>query len=279
VNLPIQHQEVLDRLSKHGIKPENYIEIKRIVSFDIPHGLLLFAQRFGHRSIKEVLAQVAHWREFLESDTLLTDDEKRTVARVLEGVELVVCQALMDANLLNIGPWVMRAEYLPTAHDEKGKAIYIRPGTRVTAENRKTGARRSVHIAGEESNDTAKRIGAWKLALEELGIWDLVDRGTIYPSVMRGGRPRGWPTFTKFVIPRLYEHLAPHYQHPGHYSEKRDMLKTRKALYPRELLEDMLLILRFEHPGTFEDMTFRQVKADIQHYVEQNHRRGTKTPK
>jgi hypothetical protein len=57
----------LDRLSKHGIKPENYIETKRIVSFDIPHGLLLFAQRFGHRSIKEVLAQVAHYCSFSHS--------------------------------------------------------------------------------------------------------------------------------------------------------------------------------------------------------------------
>jgi hypothetical protein len=279
VNLPIKHQEVLDRLSKHGINPENYIEIKRIVSFDIPHGLLLFARRFGRCSIEEVLAQIGRWRKFLESDALLTDDEKRTVARVLEGVELVVCQALLDANLLNIGPWVMRGEHLPTEHDEEGKAIYMRPGTRVIATNRKTGERRSVDISGEESNDAAKRIGAWKRALEELGIWDLVDTGTIYPRVMRSGRQRGWPTFTKFVIPPLYEYLAPHYQYPGHYSEKRDKMKPLKAMYPRELLEDMLLILRFEHPGTFEDMTFRQVKADIQHHVERNHGRGTKTPK
>ncbi len=279
VTVPIEHQEVLDRLAEHGIKPERYIEIKRIVSFDIPHGLLLFAQRFGRRSIKQVMAEVARWRKFLGSDALLTDDEKHAIARMLQGAEQVVCQALMDASLLNIGPWVITAEALPTTHDKDGKPIYVPMGLRIATTNRTTGERHSVDIAGAELNDPTKRLGAWKRAFEQLGIWDLIEKGRVYPHVMRGGVPRSWPTFTKVVIPRLYDYLRPHYQRRGHYSEKRDEMKAPKAQFQRELLEVMLLILRHEHPGTFEEMTINHIKADVQHHFERRPSRGTKTSK
>ena len=80
-------------------------------------------------------------------------------------------------------------------------------------------------------------------------------------------------------VQRLYEYLIPHYHKTGHHSEKRDTLSVRKALFPKELLEDMLLILRFEHPGTFEDTTISQLRADIQRYLERKQAGNTKASK
>ncbi len=279
MSVPIQEQEVLDRLSAHGIKPAEYINIRRIVSFDIPHGLLLFAQRFGRRTITQVLAQIDRWKRFLENDTLFTDDEKDKVALLVQGIELVVCQAFLDLNLQHIGQWMITGVSVPTGQDARGQPEYFRPGLRLTAVRRESKETRTAVISGDELNDLAKRSGAWKRAFEDLGIWDLVAKGLAHQRTVRAGRPQGWPTFTQLVIPRLYEYLLPRYLKPGHYSEKRDKVVTGKALYPKELLEDMLLIIRFEHPGTFEDATTSQFKAVVQRHVERKRARSTKPSK
>jgi len=279
VSVCVEEQEVLDRLLARGIKPADYIKIKRIVSFDIPHGLLIFAERFGRRSIAQVMAQIEGWRRFLERDALFTDDEKGKVERLLQGVELVVGQALQDVNWLHIGPWIITPVILPTGQDAQGQPEYLQPGLRLTAVHGESKEERSAVISGEELNDPSKRSGAWKRAFEELGIWDIVARDAVNPRVTRAGRPQGWPVFTQFVIPRLYEDLIPHYPKIGHHSEKRDTLSVGMARVPKELLEDMLLILRFEHPGTFEETTISQLRADVQRYLERKQAGNTKTSK
>src|SRR5712692_3295634 len=193
MSVPIQEQQVLDRLWAHGIKAAEYINIRRIVSFDIPHGLLLFAQRFGRRTITQVLAQIDRWKRFLENDTLFTDDEKDKVARLVQAVELVVCQALLDVNLLHIGHWMITGVLLPTGQGAQGQPEYFSPGLRLRAVHRKSKEERGAVISGEELNDLTKRSGAWKRAFEELGIWDLVAKGLVHRRVVRAGRPQGWP--------------------------------------------------------------------------------------
>lgn len=74
--------------------------------------------------------------------------------------------------------------------------------------------------------------------------------------------------YTQSIIPQLYEFLAPYYLIRGHHSEKRDAsLEKRKALFPKELLKDMLDILRMEHPHVFEQTTVNQLKASIQRHL------------
>ena len=74
--------------------------------------------------------------------------------------------------------------------------------------------------------------------------------------------------YTQTIIPQLYEFLAPHYTNRGHHSEGRDRaVERRKALFPKELLEDMLDILRMEHPHVFKQTTVNQLKASIQRYL------------
>jgi hypothetical protein len=74
--------------------------------------------------------------------------------------------------------------------------------------------------------------------------------------------------YTQVIIPQLYEFLAPRYSSRAHHSEKRDTAAVqRKALFPKELLEDMLDILRMEYPHIFGQTTLNQLKATIQRHL------------
>jgi hypothetical protein len=277
--MPTQKQEVLDRLSARGFEPGDYMQIKRIVSFDIPHGLLWFAQRFGRRSIAQVLAQLDRWKRFLEEDPLFTADEKGEVERLLSGIALVAWQALLDVDALPIGRWTITAEHLPTGQDEWGRPKYLRPGVILTAVHRDSNKKKRAVIPGEELTAPIRSLEAWKRAFEKLRIWDLVATSVVHKRVVSRRQPQGWPTFTQVVIPRLYEYLLPHYKRPGHYSEKRDTVEVQNAQFPKGLLEDMLLILRLEHPGIFGATTTRQLKADVQRHLERKRAHSTKLPK
>ena len=79
--------------------------------------------------------------------------------------------------------------------------------------------------------------------------------------------------YTRFIIPQLYEFLAPHYPQRGNYSEKRNTPKDDvKARFPKELLQDMLDILQMEHPHVFAQTTVDQLKANIQRHLERKAR-------
>lgn len=89
---------------------------------------------------------------------------------------------------------------------------------------------------------------------------------------------QGWPLFTRLIIPRLYEFMAPYYPSPGHYCAKLDgslAEAKRPARFPKEILADMLEILRQEHPYAFENTTQSQLKSVLQRYLA---KRGRSAP-
>lgn len=186
---------------------------------------------------------------------------------------------LLESNWPKIGPWTVSSVIQTTGEDSNRRPLYLRPALKLTAVNRETKAMRTAIISGKEFNNPARWPSAWERAFKELGIWDLVSKGPVHCRVVSSRRPSGWPVFTQGVIPRLYEYLLPHYQTQGHYSKKRDAVSVRTALFPKELLEDMLLILRFERPGTFDDSTIGQLKASIQRFLERKQARSTETSK
>ena len=267
-NVPQQQQEILDRLSAHGIHPRDYILIKSLVSFGFPQARVLFVQQFGRRTISQVLDQIDKTRQFLEKDFLLSADERSEIAKSVSRSEFLVWQTLLESNWPKTGPWTLSSAILPTGRDSNQRPLYRRPALRLTVVNSETKEARRAVIPGRECNDLARWPSAWKRAFEKLGIWDLVFKGPVHRRVVSARRPSGWPVFTQGVIPRVYEYLRPHYAKPGHYSERRDSFASGKASFPKELFEDMLLILRFEHPGTFQDTTINQFKADVQRHLE-----------
>ena len=84
------------------------------------------------------------------------------------------------------------------------------------------------------------------------------------------------------MIDRLYDVLAPHYQSPGHYSKERDSdcagKLERPSWYQKELLEDMLTILRMHHGTFFEMMTAQQLKSRIQRHLSRKSTRASSPP-
>jgi hypothetical protein len=179
-----QEQEILDRLSAHGISSSDYIRIKSLVSSSFPQARVLFVQQFGRRTIGQVLNQIDKTRQFLEGDLLLSADERNEIAKSVFGSELLAWQALLESNRPKIGPWSLSSVILATGRDSDQQPVYCRPALKLTAVHSETKETRSVVIPKKEFNDPARWPSAWKRAFEELGIWDLVFKGSAYHRVV-----------------------------------------------------------------------------------------------
>jgi hypothetical protein len=150
----------------------------------------------------------------------------------------------------------------------EGRLRYIYPSIEVNAVHRESREERKTVIRGEEYHEPARKAATWKNAFEELQLSELLNRGSVHTGVASQRSERAWPAFTQHIIPELYEFMYPHYRKQGHHSAKRDGLKVRHALFPKELLEHMLAVLRLDHPETFGLATTAQLKAVIQRHLD-----------
>jgi hypothetical protein len=259
-------RDVLERLANHGVPLEGYGTIKKIVAFDLPQWRLFFARQFEGRTISQVLRQIERWKALLRRDFLLLTNQKGELERWISGAESVVWQALIEANS-EVGPWKLGLIFVPTGQDDSG-AVYIFPGLRIVAFNLKTKETRQVLIPADEFNDPARSGDAYRRAFKNLRIWDLLWKGPAGKGLISARKPQGWPVFTHVVIPQLYEYLILYYKKPSHYSDRIDSPDRRRpARFPGELLQDMLELLRMEHPNVFARTTAPQLKSIIQKYL------------
>ncbi len=255
---------IFARLADHGV---NYGIIKKIAAFDLPQWRLFCSRQFKRRTIEQVLEQIEQWKAFLGEDFLLLPNQKAELEKWILGAESLAWQALIEANFPQVGPWKLCLSDVPTGQDDSGP-VYTFSGQRITAFNQETKDTREVLIPGEERNDPARCGDAYRKAFENLGIWDLVWKGPAGDGLMSARNPQGWPIFTQTVIPRLYEYMIPHYPQPGHHSNRIDSAEVRRlARFPGELLQDMLDVLRMEHPHFFGKTTVPQLKAVIQNHL------------
>jgi hypothetical protein len=260
-------RDIFERLSGRGV--HEYETIKNIVSFQIPQAAYFFVRQFGGRTLGEVLRRIERWKEFLKTDFLLPERERTDVIRSINQVELLTCNALVQTNSPRIGDWEIRYEWIPSG-EHAGAPIYIWPALRITARHRESGEVRRSLVPHEPLSSARLTGNPLQKAFEQLGIWDQVEKGSLRRYLISSRKPQGWPMYTQIVIPQLYEFLAPHYFSRGHHSERRDAaVEKRNALFPKELLEDMLDILRMEHPHVFDKTTINQLKARIQRHLAQ----------
>ena len=259
-------RDIFERLADHGIR--DYESIKSIVSFQTPQAAFLFVQRFGRRTLAEVLRQIERWKKFLKSDFLFLPSQRVEIIRMINETQLLACNALVQANLPRIGEWEMRYEWIPTGKDDAENPVYIRPALRITARHRGTGEIRQASIPHEPLDAPDLVANPFQRAFDEIGLWEKLEKGSLRSYLVSSRKAQGWPMYTQTIIPQLYEFLAPHYTNRGHHSEGRDRaVERRKALFPKELLEDMLDILRMEHPHVFKQTTVNQLKASIQRHL------------
>jgi len=259
--------------STRGVDPAEYLEIKRLVTLSFPRWSSWFFREFGERTIDQVLRQIDRKRTRLTKNSMSVE-QKVEIEKSISMAEMLAWGAILEINSDSVGPWRMDAAFRPTEEGANGQPLYRNPSLRVTAVHSKSEERRSAVIPGMEPREFPKHAKAWRLAYEELGIWDLVYRGSVNKGVLSKRHPRGWTVFTKHIIPRLYDHLLPQYEETGHHSQKRDLEKAGKAQFSKELLEDMLSILRTEHPGFFDDASVNQLKAVVQRHLQN----GAKVP-
>ena len=252
---------LFERLSRRGIE---YAEIKKIVSFDLPHATLYFERHFGAHAANKVLQQIERWERLLKDDFILSAAQKGEIQKTLTGAEMFAWNALIEASFPKLGPWRLSQRFLPTVRDPDPR--FVNPDLRIVAVHERTDEKRTAVIPG--GRDSASSWGsAWRAAFEELGLLELVLKHKAPKRLVSARRPQAWPVFTIAVIPRLYDFLAPFYRKRGHvWSEKENVLK-RNAFFPNDLIDDMRDILRLEHPEIFAQTTRAQLKARIQSHL------------
>lgn len=264
--------DVFKRLADHGVPLENYRIIKKIVALDLPQWRLFFSRQFERRTIAQVLQQIERWKAFLSKDFLLLPNQKAELGKWIQQAEPLVWLAIMEANS-EVGPWKVGSNFVPTGQDDSG-SVYIFPGQCITAFNQETKETKEVLIPAEESNDPARYGDAYRKAFKSLGIWDLLWKGSAGRGLTSMRKPQGWPVFTQIVIPRLYEYLIHYYKEQGHFSDRVDAPgRSRPALFPRALFQDMLELLRMEHPHVFAQTTVPHLKGVIQKYLDRKRRK------
>jgi hypothetical protein len=261
-------RDIFKSLASHGVPLENYGTIKKIVAFDLPQWRLFFSRQFERRTISQVLEQVQRWKAFLSKDFLLLPVQKAELGRWILGAESLAWQALIQANFPQVGSWKLELIPVPTDQGDCG-SMYIFPGQRIVAFNVNTKETQEVLIPAEEFNDPARYGNAYRKAFETLGIWDLLWKGSAGRDLISARKPQGWPVFTHGVIPKLYEYLIRYYKQKPHYSDRIDSPeRERTANFPGELLQDMIELLRMEHPHVFSHTTVPQLKGAIQKYLD-----------
>jgi hypothetical protein len=261
--------DIFERLEARGIR--DYGSVKTIVSLQIPQAAYLFVRQFGSRTLEEVHGQIGRWKDFLRNDLILQDSQRAKIIREINQTEFLVCAALMQSNSKRVGNWELQYGWIPTGKDEFGNSIYNRPALRITARHRETLEIRHASVPDELLGGSGLGVNHIQKAFEALGLWHQLRKGSPRRYLVSSRKAQGWPMYTRVIIPRLYEFLAPHYSNRGHHSEKRDRAEVpRKALFPKELLLDMLEILQMEHPHVFGRTTLNQLKANIQRHLGRN---------
>jgi hypothetical protein len=252
---------IFDRLASRGIE---YPQIKWLVSVDLPHAAWFFDRHFSPRTAPQVLRQTERVRQMLNDDFLLSSEQKTEIEKTLSGAELFAWNSLLETSFPKLGPWHLSRKLLPTHQDPEPR--YIQPDIQIVAIHEATREKRVAVVPGGR-NSAAAWGDVWRKAFTQLGLLELVLKQRRRKHLVAARPSQGWRIFTKIVIPRLYDFLAPSYRKRGHvWSEKEKTIK-RDAFFPNELLEDMRDILQQEYPEVFAIMTLEQLKAAIQRHL------------
>jgi hypothetical protein len=259
--------DIFQRLKNRGIEYEN---IHRIVLSETPHDTLFIAQWFKGRKISQILKQAEDWKAFLKKDFILSLDRdlKSRVERSILGTELLVWRAVLEANPV-VGPWYLQLVLRFSDKPLNGSPARNHPPTEIRAFNPMTKETRRAVIPWGKPLDLAATAAAWRRAFEKLGLWHRLWKEDLSRLLVSRRAPQGWPVYSRFLIPRLYEFMNSHYNSPGHHWATRHGAgsKRRRAELPKELLEDMLEILKMTHPHVFGRTTLPQIKSAVQRHL------------
>jgi len=252
-------QSIFERLAARGITALEYEEIKRIVVFHLPDRSMYFEQHFRGHTPAQTLRRAWKFKKLLKRDFILrpflSEERIRELSRAIEGAELFAWFALLEMSFPSVGEWEVHLKCLSTQNN-------LPAGTAITAVHQTSGETRTTVMPSARDGRT------WTQNLEQaftdLKLLNVVLRTRRQKPLVSADPAKGWPVFTQFVVPALYEFMLRFYRKPGH-SGPIDT-EPRNAHYPHELFVDMLEILQMEHPHVFRDSTTAQLTASVQRY-------------
>ena len=183
--------------------------------------------------------------------------------------------AALAASKISLIGWVLansRVGDLVIHHypilDDSDTREHASPSIRITL-FKKTAERT---IPPDTVKSTVMYAEALEQALKELGIWEILKKDNPAAKLVNERPMHGWPLFTQHVIPALYEMMYPHYLDVAraNYSKRIDggeCAPQHHAVAPKELVQDMLAILKTERPDIFRDYKAAAIRRVIERYV------------
>jgi hypothetical protein len=254
---------IFERLQGRGIGQDQYTQIKKIVILETPQAAVAFQRQFPKLTPKQVLQKVTQLRRCWKSDDLISEETKEKLESELGLAEFVAWYGLVEvAFSYPVGPWTLSRRLISTfkAADQS----LVTTTQRVTAVRGGSGEVRTADI--ECGGSKISYSTAYQSAFRELGILDLILDLQLEKPLVSGHAERGWPIYTRQVVPSLYEFLLPYYVKPGHIWSH-ECSQRRNARFPKELFEDMLDILKVEHPIAFREANVNQLKATVSRHL------------
>jgi len=258
-----QSSTIFGRLQARGV---DYGEIKKLISLDLPHANLFFETHFGPHTPSQILRHTQRWRKLLGDDFLLSAEQEKDVEKTVIVAEMCAWNALIESSFPRLGAWRLFRHFV--APSEGSKPGCIHPDIRIVAIHEETREKRVAVVPGGK-DIVAAWSEAWRKAFTTLGLLDLVLKRTRRKRLVSRRHSQAWPIFTKRVIPRLYDFLAPYYRKRGNIWSKKEKVLTRDAFFSKELLEDMRDILALEQPDVFAGTSLDQLKATVHRHLTQ----------
>jgi hypothetical protein len=268
------------RLSAHGI---NCNMIRHILAH-IPQATLFFQRLFPQRSFEQVFDDLDRWRKFLERDRLLSPEEKHSLQRILVGKELIAFNALLENLSSQHGQWLLQASLVPSGHDENGSPLYTPPGLKLSAQHQETKEAFVVLLHPSQLSSPAECASSWRKLFVILRLRGVKIKASEYEQLVSARDPQGWPIFTRYIVPQLYDCLIQSFPRKAHYYDLPGQVVAAEpqanAMYPQELLETMVEILRFGLPDIFHSTTVADVRGVIQRHLSRSRKdtNSAKTP-
>lgn len=267
-------RDIFERLESHGIGADEFGEVLKIVTLDLPQSTLFFEQQFRDSTPQQVLRQTEKWRHLLATDFLLPENQRKDIEKSISLAEMLAWSVLRDMSFPRLGLWHLSCTRLPTSFQD-GQFRYINSNLELVAIHETTKEKLTTVIPCTKAGGTAS-ADAWRTGFETLGLLKLVLKQRPHQRSVSRKKHRTWPIYTQIVVPRLYEYMLPYYRSRGHVWSERERELSHHAYYPTELLVDMLEILQQQHPHAFGSKTVAQLKSMIQRHRE---RKSTPTGK
>jgi hypothetical protein len=267
-------RDIFERLESHGIGTDEFGEVLKIITLDLPQSALFFEQQFQDSTPPQVLRQTEKWRHLLATDFILPESQRKDIEKSISLAEILAWNVLRDMSFPRLGPWHLSCTRLPTSFQD-GQFRYINSNLELVAIHETTKEKLTTVIPCPKTGGTAS-ADAWRIGFETLGLLKLVLKQRPHKRSVSRKKHRPWPIYTQIVIPRLYEYMLPYYRSRGHVWSERERELSHDAYYPTELLVDMLEILQQQHPHAFGSKTAAQLKSMIQRHRE---RKSTPTRK